>query len=426
MSPRELRQAYSSDDRLFTGRFFSSGPLDVGPADHVGIVLVVPGAPESQAEVFPYLYRRLLTPVKGRGWRMLWRSHLGAFVRARMSAKKLVSEYDAIGGGKAINRFNREQADALTKAVEDRYDAKASVYLASPFGTPDILTSARRMEEDGVTHVVLMPLFPQYASDSTGRALAEWEVLVQQGTLARRQTVAIREFATHPLYVRALNERVDQALQRFPKHVRGQVELMFAAHGQAVPGGQGHIPDPYCCLAHNTVDELMKLRGQDLAYSLAFVRPHAWGSRLSPDIPQQFRELASAGRRSVLVVPVDHVTEQFDTAFLLDVRMRQSADECGISHYHVVSGINCHPLFIEAMTDMADAALGARPRNLPTMECLDHCPRPDWQGSTPDIRCTACPWGRGGKRPAEERPSQIHSGHAVVDQVSSPVSSDEK
>lgn len=357
---------------------------------------------------------------------MVWRSHLVAFVRARLSAKKLVAEYDAIGGGKAINRFNREQAETLTKALDGRYAAKTSVYLASPFGTPDILTSARRLEQDGVTHVVLLPLFPQYASDSTGRALAEWEAHVQRGTIAARPTVAIREFATHELYVRALNERIDQALQRFPKHLRGQVELMFAAHGQAVADGQKETPDPYCCLAHNTVDEIMSLRGNDLPFSLSFVRPQAWGSRLSHEIPQRFRELAGTGRRAVLVVPVDHVTEQFDTAFLLDVRMRQSAEESGMSHYHVVSGINCHPLFIDALTDMVDATLGNRATDLPAMECLDQCPRPEWLDSRSDPRCAACPYSARNGRAADERPSLPHGEHTVLDQVNSPASSDEK
>ena len=46
MSPREFSKAYAKDDRLFNGRFFSSGPLNVGSGDRIGIVLLVPGAPE--------------------------------------------------------------------------------------------------------------------------------------------------------------------------------------------------------------------------------------------------------------------------------------------------------------------------------------------------------------------------------------------
>ena len=59
MSPRDLSNAMANDDRLFNGRFFSSNPIDIGSGDCVGVVLLVPGAPESQEDVYPYLYRRL-------------------------------------------------------------------------------------------------------------------------------------------------------------------------------------------------------------------------------------------------------------------------------------------------------------------------------------------------------------------------------
>lgn len=407
MSPLELQHTYSSDERLFTGRFFPLNALDLGPGSHVGIVLLVPGAPESKADVLPYLYRRLLRPVKARGLRRFWQTHVVASLRARRAAGRLQAEYDAIGGGANINRLNHEQAQALSKRLKSMHGdtVATSVYTASPFGFPDMTETARQMDADGVTHVVLLPLFPQYALETTGRALAEWEALTASGVLADRQTVAIREFATHHLFVRAVSERMDQALQRFPRHARENVQILFAAHGATDPAS-GPLQDPYCCQAHHTANAVMQYRKQDIPFSLAFVQPDAWGSRLSWSLPDRFRDMVATGRRSVLVVPVDHVSEQFDTTYVLDVRMRDAAEAVGISHYHVSSGLNCHPLFIHALADLVNAALGCRDTRLPQMETFSACPRPTWAKDMPawenamsSAMCTVCPLGSTSRRP---------------------------
>lgn len=414
MSLRDLHETYSSDERLFTGRFFSLDALDVGPGARLGVVLIVSGAPELKADVLPYVYRRLLNPLKSKGIRYFWQTHIAASLRARWTAGKLQTEYDVIGGGGTINRLSQEQAQTLSKKLSTRYadGVETSVYVASPFGTPNMATTARQMEHDGVTHVVLLPFFPQYALETTGRSLAEWETVMASGLMADRPTVAIREFATHGLFVRALSERMDQALQRYPKHAREQVQVLFAAHGSA-KNGQGSAHDPYCCQAHHTAEAVMLHRSQDIPFSLAFVRPNSWGSRLAWDLPDRFREMVAGGRRAVLVVPVDHVSEQFDTAFLLDIRMREAAEQEGISHYQVSSGLNCHPLFMEALGDLVDAAIGRRGQRLPQMETFPACPRPTWNAvsnARMDALCSVCPHAT-----ATSRRTHPHSKNTFAD-----------
>ncbi len=390
MSPRHFRQVNASDERLFTGRFFPDGGLSLNEDSHVGVLLLVPGAPESKAEVFSYLYRRLMSPPKC-GISRFWRSHVAAWLRARIAARYLTWQYDAIGGGKAINQFHQEQANMLQSMIDRSDCGRTTVYVASPFGSPDIAAAAEKMEHDGVTHVVLLPLFPQYAAETTGRSFAEWELLMRQGFVSARPTVAVRQFATHEGYIEALNDRIDQGLQRFPRHVRSQVQLVFAAHGSTTRH-RGGAPDPYCCLSHHTVDALMQRRGHDLPHMLAFVRPDSWGGNLAGGMAARFRELAATGQRAALVVPVDHVTEQFDTAYLLDVRMREVAEDVGLSHYEVVNGLNCHPLFMETLLDLVRAPLGYRSEPLEGLERFGSCPRPDWD-VPPEGRCAVCPFG---------------------------------
>jgi ferrochelatase len=355
MSPRDLAKAYASDERLFSGRFFSQEPVHPAPGDRVGVVLLVPGAPEKREDVFGYLYHRLMLPPGARSGVGLWLKHLQSRLSARLLSRQVISEYSSIGGGTSINRLNREQCKELDSRLKSLPGVPDGVrfftYVASPFGSPDMQEAARAMEEDSITHVVLLPMFPQYATETTGRALATWEALIKAGKITTRPTVAVGAFATREKYLRSLNERIEQALQRFSKHIRSDVELLFAAHG--IPAGHDPLNmDPYCCLVHNTVDAIMAMRGRDRAFSLSFVRTGSWGDKVSTDLQERLRRMARAGTRAVLVVPVDHVTEQFDTAFLLDVRMRGVAEQAGIPHYQVASGLNCHPLFMECLSDL--------------------------------------------------------------------------
>ncbi len=412
MSPRDLSNAMANDDRLFNGRFFSSNPIDIGSGDCVGVVLLVPGAPESQEDVYPYLYRRLMQPGGKKSGLRSWLSHLKSRFSARLLTREVIKDYREIGGGASINRLNREQALDLGRRLKSSVIIPEGVhiktYLVSPFGSPSMLDAAEKMKQEGVTHVVLLPLFPQYGIETTGRALAHWEALIKNHEIAARPTTAIWEFASNDKYVEALNERIDQGLQRFPRKARPDVTILFAAHGTFV-GDSKDNKDPYCCLVHHTVDRLMQKRNHDHAFKLSFVRDGGWGTSISIDLKNQFSDLARAGKRAVLVVPVDYVTEQFDTAYMLDVKARTEAEASGIAYYHVAAGLNCHPLFIEGLTDLVVESIVPSSKK-PEMLCVEACPRTGWHGKDEPEgdKCSVCPFLSNPKENKTARPSQRH------------------
>ena len=413
MSPRDLASAISNDDRLFNGRFFSSNPIDVGSGDCVGVVLLVPGAPETPDDVFPYLYRRLMLPGGKKSGLRFWWSHLKSRHRARLLTREVIADYREIGGGASINRLNKEQALDLGRRLKSSVvvpdGVKIKTYLVSPFGTPSMLDAAEKMKKEGVTHVVLLPLFPQYGTETTGRALAHWEALIKNHEIAARPTTAIWEFASRDKYVEALNERIDQGLQRFPRKARPDVTILFAAHGTFVGEGKDNR-DPYCCLVHHTVDHVMQKRDHDHPFELSFVREGGWGTSISVDLKNQFSDLALAGKRAVLVVPVDYVTEQFDTAYLLDIKARSEAEASGIAYYHVAAGLNCHPLFMEGLTDLVVESIVPSGKK-PEMLCVEACPRTEWHrsGDSEGDKCSVCPFISTVGESQVARPSQRHA-----------------
>ncbi len=360
MTPREFLKRYRYDERLVTGEYFASEPLEVDRGDRIGVVLMNLGGPEKRADVAPFLYNLFMDPaiidIPLRGF---FRHALCRFISSRRS-KRLADNYEVIGGGSPINRLTREQARTLESLLQREYGTKAGVefrtYIAMRYWHPMSEEAAEEMKRDGINKVVLLPLYPQYSKTTTGSSLVYWWTLETGGEIPKWDMTYVFEYAANPKYVQAVSERIDEALQRFPKHLRDQVHLVFSAHGTPLKEMKDRH-DPYCCLIHSTVDRIMVQRGHDRPFHVAFqskVGPAEW---LTPSTVDKVRQLAEEGREALVIVPVAFVTDHIETAFELDVELRHEAEEDGCRHFEVTSGLNCHPLFIQALAEAAAAQL---------------------------------------------------------------------
>jgi protoporphyrin/coproporphyrin ferrochelatase len=244
---------------------------------------------------------------------------------------------------------------------------------------------------------VLLPLYPQYSKTTTGSSLIYWKALEEAGEIPQWPTTYAQEYSTHPKYVQALSERIDEGLQRFPRHVRDEVQLVFSAHGTPLKE-MTRRRDPYCCLIHSTVQQVMEYREREREESRPFhvafqskVGPAEW---LTPSTPDKLEELANAGHLAVLVIPVAFVTDHIETAFELDIEVREEAEKFGIHHYEVTSGLNCHPLFIDALAEVVaaqvelarDIAGDGAPAELPRPICQ----LPRYKSTARTLRCHQC------------------------------------
>jgi ferrochelatase len=212
------------------------------------------------------------------------------------------------------------------------------------------------MEEDGIDRVVLLPLHPQYSKTTSGSSLARWKALDETDEIPAWPTTTVVEYAANPKYVRALSERIDEGLQRFPRERREDVTLLFSAQGTALRDRERR-KDPYCCLVHSTVEQVMRHRGRDRAFRTAFQDMDGLQAGLTPTITEALGELAEKGEDAVLVVPVSYVTDHIETNYVLDIEVREAAEYAGIHHFEVTSALNTHPLFIEALGEATIAQL---------------------------------------------------------------------
>ncbi|OZC02832.1 ferrochelatase [Rubricoccus marinus] len=363
MTPREYLAGFQDDPRLISGAFYDQAPVEVRRGETVGVVLMNHGGPLERADVEPFLYNRLMDPAA-------MRMRVPGFIRDRFSrlyakrrARKLMREYELIGGESPVVRHAREQAKALQRELQDRYGDSLGVqfktFVAMRYGHPTCYNAAREMVAAGVDRLVLLPLHPHYSSTTTGTSLAFWKALEDNGEIESRPTSYVYEYAAHPKYIRALSERIDEGLQRFPSSVRDRVNIVFTAHGAPLHALK-ESRDPYCCLVHATVQEVTKYRADTDGGRFSHVSFHRVGvpgRGLGPSTGEVIEQIADEGFEGILVVPVTFTSDHIETAYGLDVVERARAVTAGIEHYEVASGLNCHPLFITALAETATAQM---------------------------------------------------------------------
>ena len=376
MTPREFLPMYRFDRRMVTGEFFPGESIQVDPGDRVGVVLFNLGAPTSLGGVEPFLYNLFMDPA-------IIDIPLPAFLRdplcrfiARKRSEKVRNEYALIGGKSPLNEHTQIQADLLEKRLNEELAAVSGahfkVYQAMRYAPPMTDDAVAEMKLDGVNKVILLPLFPQYSKTTTGASLVYWSVLEKRGILPKLPTALVFEYAAHPSLIKAFNQRIDEALARFPKNVQKDVLILFSAHGTPLYEMKKR-GDPYCCLIHTTVDQIMRHRETAQPHRIAFqskVGPLEW---LTPSTLDTLELVAKDGVKNVLVVPVAFVSDHVETLFELGIEVCAHAKEMGIERFEVMTGLNESNLFIEALTDCSKRAIsipGYEPDTC--LENLDH------------------------------------------------------
>lgn len=356
MDAREFLKHYKFDDRIITGKYYPSDPIQAEAGDTIGIVLMNLGGPDTLEDIEPFLYNLFMDPaiidmpIGG-----IFRHWLSKYISTKRS-KKVGKDYAKIGGGSPINRLTKEQAESLEVTLNrlcgEESGVTFKVYIAMRYWHPTPEEAAQKMQRDEINKVVLLPLYPHYSKTTTGSSLIYWRLLEDHGKIPTWPTAYVYEYAAHPKLVQAISTRIDEALQRFAKDIVDTIYFVFSAHGTPLYEMKKRR-DPYCCLIHSTVEQIMKYRNNDHPFHVAFqskVGPAEW---LTPSTPDKLKELAEQGHAAVLLIPVAFVTDHIETLFELNMLIREQALGYGIEHYEVSSGLNSHPLFIEALAEVA-------------------------------------------------------------------------
>jgi ferrochelatase len=309
----------------------------------IAVVLFNLGGPDSIESVEPFLYNLFCDPDI---FKIPFGQKLFAKIISNRRAPKVADEYKLIGGKSPINQWTEIQKIMLEKDLR-KIDPSFDVYVAMRYWKPLSEETAAKVESCNYSKVILLPLYPHYSITTTGSSFNEWN---RKYKADKSKLVYINSYPSGRFYIAALNQRIDEALLNFPENVRGNVQLVFSAHG--TPVSLVKKGDPYSYQIKETVDAVMNARKLSHQHHLCYqskVGPMKW---LEPATDTMIKELAKNGNKHLLIIPISFVSDHIETLYELDIEYRHVANECGIENYIVMQGLNDSQLFINALVEL--------------------------------------------------------------------------
>jgi protoporphyrin/coproporphyrin ferrochelatase len=262
-------------------------------------------------------------------------------------APKSEAFYRRIGGKSPIRELTGDQARALENMLGEEFRC----FVAMRYWRPSTLEALASVKREGISRIVALSLYPHYSRATTGSSINELKRVLGQAGVEFDVTY-IDRFFNHPLYIRALVERIENGLAAFPRDE--QTQILFSAHSlprSFIEGG-----DPYLDQVLETIRLVMEQMG-DVSYSLSFqsrAGPVKW---LEPSTEEMLKRLAEARYNNLLVVPISFVSDHIETLYEIDIQYAEEAKSLGIENFLRIQSLNDSPLFIQCLADLVRKAV---------------------------------------------------------------------
>ncbi len=259
---------------------------------------------------------------------------------------------------------------ALAGAVQEKLAGKYEVELGMRYGNPSLKSALGKLQAKGVTQLTVLPLYPQYASSSTGSSLEE--VFKQVGAAWNVLPVdVVPAFYDDAGFLEAFAEQARPVLSE----VRAE-HVVMSFHG--LPERQVKKSDPtgeHCLAAASCCDRIVEAnrhcyRAQCYAtarglaerlglsadrYTVTFQSRLGRTPWIRPYTDVVLPELAKKGVKRVAVICPAFVADCLET--LEEVGMRESENfrQAGGEALALVPSLNATPRWVDAVVKLVEA-----------------------------------------------------------------------
>lgn len=331
----------------------------------IAVVLLNLGGPDRPEAVQPFLFNLFND-----------KAIIGLPQPLRWLVAKLISSrrapvareiYANLGGGSPLLPLTREQASELETMCAPLGEVRC--FVAMRYWHPFALETAREVAAWRPDQIVLLPLYPQYSTTTSGSSLKDWNnAALTAGLDAETRSVCC--YAQENGLIQAQIDLLHTKIGELPPETPYRV--LFSAHG--LPKKVIERGDPYQLQVERTADAIVAGMAQP---------PNDWvvcyQSRVGPLEwigPSTEAEIERAGRDGVacVVLPIAFVSEHSETLVELDIEYLDLAERSGVPAYRRVPAVGTHPAFIRGLAGLVGDALTWPPRSVASAGCTRACP----------------------------------------------------
>jgi ferrochelatase len=328
------------------------------------VVLFNLGGPDSPEAVEPFLFNLFSDPAIIRlPQPFRW---LIARTISRRRAPVAAAIYAELGGSSPLLANTERQATALAAELGGGF----KVFVAMRYWHPRVPETISKVIAWQPDRVILLPLYPQLSTTTTGSSVVEWRAAAKQLKLTAPETLVCC-YPEEPGFVAAVAERLREAFGRLADPT-GPRRVLFSAHG--LPERVVAAGDPYQWQVERSVGAIARLLGlAPEQYQVCYqsrVGPLRW---IGPATDVEIRR-AGQDKVPVVLVPISFVSEHSETLVELDIEYRHLAEQSGVPDYVRVATVDTLPDFIGGLAGLVRRA-EATPASEPVLTCGEVCPR---------------------------------------------------
>lgn len=327
----------------------------------VAIILFNLGGPDGPDAVRPFLFN-LFNDKAIIGAQQPFRFLIAQLI-SRTRERTAKANYAHMGGGSPLLSETVKQAEALEAEIGRRVsNVMFKCFPAMRYWRPLVKDTAKTAQAWGATDAILLPLYPQYSSTTTGSSLSAWR---------RASKLPASTICCYPAgqkFAQAHADAITDAWRKGGSPAKPRV--LFSAHG--LPKSVIARGDPYQWQVEQTAAAVRQLLPPEWQSRICYqsrVGPMKW---LAPSTEHEIRA-AAKDNTGVIVAPIAFVSEHVETLVELDIEYGHLAKKLGLPFYLRAAALGAAPRFIDALADLVERAMQA-PGKLQSETGGRHCP----------------------------------------------------
>ena len=226
--------------------------------------------------------------------------------------------------------FTRNQAIKLSDKIGNE---KIIVDFAMRYGNPSIRTRLNKLKEKGCEHIIILPLYPQYAAATTATVCDE----VYRSLMSMRWQPSLQiipHYESEPRYIDALIKSIEKKI----KEIKWKPDLIISSY-HGIPKSYFDKGDPYQCYCQKTT-RLMNERFNTIKIKTTFQSrfgPQEW---LKPYTDKTLENLPKSGIKNLLVICPGFASDCVETLEEINMAGRESFLKNGGENFDLIPCLN--------------------------------------------------------------------------------------
>ena len=322
--------------------------------DRIGVIVVNLGTPDSpsylavQRYLAEFLGDRRVIDTSRLFWLPLLYGIILPFrpIRTTRNYRKVWMQ-----GGSPLAVYSKRLTGKIAARLQARLGDRVRVELAMTYGNPSIGKAVKSLAEQNVKRLLVLPLYPQYCSSTTGSVFARTARVLQRWRWLP-ETRFVNDYHNDEGYLDAIAGRIEA----YWSEAGERSHLLLSYHG--IPAVYVTEGDPYQAQAEATTRAVVARLGLAAGeYS------HCYQSRfgsvvwLQPYTEDTLKDLAKRGVRKLTVVSPSFAVDCLETLEEVAMEYREQFMELGGEAFGMVPALNDDEGHAEVLANIAERQL---------------------------------------------------------------------